>query len=193
MFQNKIIFPLLMMVVALCAMTSCSEDDNTIEEYADWKNVNDKYFDDLTSEVKDNSGWKRVRTWSKNNEGATANSDYILMKHIESNPDAKDEYPRYTDSVKVHYQGRLIPSPSYPKGYLFDSSYSGEFDSDIAVPVKFAVKDLVDGFTTALMNMRRGDSYQVYIPYQLGYGESDYNGIPGCSTLIFTIQLVDIW
>lgn len=193
MFQNRIIFPLLMMVVALFAMTSCSEDDNTIEEYADWQNVNNKYFDDLTQQVKDNRGWKRVRTWSKNDAGAKANSDYILMKYVESDPNAKDEYPLYTDSVKVHYQGRLIPSPSYPKGYLFDSSYSGEFNPDIANPTKFAVKGVVDGFTTAVMNMRRGDCYQVYIPYQLGYGESDYNGIPGGSTLIFTIRLVDFW
>lgn len=182
-----------MMVVALFAMTSCSEDDNTIEEYADWKNVNDKYFDDLTSKVKDDMGWKRVRTWSKNEAAATSNSDYILMQYIDSDPNAKDEYPRYTDSVRVHYRGRLIPSPSYPKGYLFDSSYSGEFDPNIANPTKFAVKDVVDGFSTALMNMRRGDSYQVYIPYQLGYGESDNNSIPGGSTLIFTIRLVDFW
>ena len=40
-----------MMVVALFAMTSCSEDDNTVEEYADWVNVNDKYFDEMTAKV----------------------------------------------------------------------------------------------------------------------------------------------
>lgn len=184
-----------MMVVALFAMTSCSEDDNTVEEYADWVNVNDKYFDEMTAKVQGMTGdtWKRVRTWSKNEAGATANSDFILMEKLDSDPLAEDVYPQYTDSVKVHYRGRLIPSPTYPKGYLFDSSYSGTFDPLIASPSKMAVSGVVDGFSTALMNMRRGDYYRVYIPYQLGYGATDYSDIPGGSTLIFEIRLVDFW
>ena len=184
-----------MMVVALFAMTSCSEDDNTVEEYADWVNVNDKYFDEMTAKVQGMTGdtWKRVRTWSKNEAGATANSDFILMEKLDSDPLAEDVCPQYTDSVKVHYRGRLIPSPTHPKGYLFDSSYSGTFDPLIASPSKMAVSGMVDGFSTALMNMRRGDYYRVYIPYQLGYGATDYSDIPGGSTLIFEIRLVDFW
>ena len=195
MFKHKLTFSLLMMVVALFAMTSCSEDDNTVEEYADWVNVNDKYFDELTAKVQGMTGdtWKRVRTWSKNEAAATANSDFILMEKLDSDPEAADEYPQYTDSVKVHYQGRLIPSPTYPKGYLFDSSYSGTFDPLIASPTKFAISGVVDGFSTALLNMRRGDYYRVYIPYQLGYGTSASSSIPGGSTLIFEIRMVDFW
>lgn len=195
MFKHKLTFPLLMMVVALFAMTSCSEDDNTVEEYADWVNVNDKYFDELTTKVQGMSGdtWKRVRTWSKNEAGATANSDYIIMEKLDSDPTAVDACPQYTDSVKVHYQGRLIPSPTYPKGYLFDSSYSGTFDPLIASPAKFAISGVVDGFSTALLNMRRGDYYRVYIPYQLGYGLTASGSIPAGSTLIFEIRMVDFW
>ena len=95
--------------------------------------------------------------------------------------------------MKVHYQGRLIPSPTYPKGYLFDSSYSGTFDPLIASPAKFAIRGVVDGFSTALLNMRRGDYYRVYIPYQLGYGLTASGSIPAGSTLIFEIRLVDFW
>ena len=78
MYKYKLTFPLLMMVVALFAMTSCSEEDNTVEEYADWVNVNDKYYDDLTAKVLgmgDNSTWKRVRTWPKIEKAANANTD----------------------------------------------------------------------------------------------------------------------
>lgn len=186
-----------MTVVALFAMTSCSEDDNTVEEYADWQNVNDKYFDDLTAKVQSGSVpgmWKRVRTWSKNEAGALANSDFILMEDLGNCASSLDmSCPQYTDSVKVHYQGRLIPSPSYPNGFLFDTSFRGEFNADIANPSKMAVKGVVDGFATALLNMRRGDHYRVYIPYQLGYGSSDNSSIPGGSTLIFDLRLVDFW
>ena len=196
MYKYKLTFPLLMIVVALFAMTSCSEEDNTVEEYADWVNVNDKYYDDLTAKVLgmgDNSTWKRVRTWSKIDEAANANSDYIIMEKLGSDPTAKDEYPQYSDSVKVHYQGRLLPSPTYPKGYLFDSSYQGAFDPAIANPTKMAISGVVDGFTTALLNMRRGDYYRVYIPYQLGYGLKASSSIPAGSTLIFEIRMVDFW
>ena len=195
MYKYKLTFPLLMMVVALFAMTSCSEEDNTVEEYADWVNVNDKYFDEMTAKVQGMTGdtWKRVRTWSKIDEAANANSDYIIMEKLGSDPTAKDEYPQYSDSVKVHYQGRLLPSPTYPKGYLFDSSYQGAFDPAIANPTKMAISGVVDGFTTALLNMRRGDYYRVYIPYQLGYGLKASSSIPAGSTLIFEIRMVDFW
>ena len=56
-----------------------------------------------------------------------------------------------------------------------------------------AVRGVVHGFSTALMNMRRGDYYRVYIPYQLGYGLTDNGTIPGGSTLIFEIRMVDFW
>ncbi len=185
-----------MMVVALFAMTSCSEEDNTVEEYADWVNVNDKYYDDLTAKVLgmgDNSTWKRVRTWSKIDEAANANSDYIIMEKLGSDPTAKDEYPQYSDSVKIHYQGRLLPSPTYPKGYLIDSSYQGAFEPAIANTTKMANSGGLDGFKTAMLNMRRGDYYRVYIPYQLGYGLKASSSIPAGSTLIFEIRMVDFW
>ena len=184
-----------MMVVALFAMTSCSEDHTTVDEYADWVNVNDKYFDETTAKVQGMTGdtWKRVRTWSKNDAAATANSDFILIETRDIDPSAEDVYPQYSDSVKVYYRGRLIPSPTYPKGYLFDSSYSVTFDPLIASPSKMAISGVVDGFSTALLNMRRGDYYRVYIPYQLGYGTSASSSIPGGSTLIFEIRMVDFW
>ena len=56
-----------------------------------------------------------------------------------------------------------------------------------------AISGVVDGFSTALLNMRRGDYYRVYIPYQLGYGTSASSSIPGGSTLIFEIRMVDFW
>jgi len=55
------------------------------------------------------------------------------------------------------------------------------------------VSGVVDGFTTALQHMRKGDRWKVYIPYQLGYGESANSSIPGYSTLVFDITLNNFW
>jgi FKBP-type peptidyl-prolyl cis-trans isomerase FklB len=77
---------------------------------------------------------------------------------------------------------------------MFDTSYYGpELNIMTAVPVKFAVKDLVNGFQTALMNMHEGDRFEVVVPQTLGYGSSTSNSaIPAYSTLRFDIMLTYI-
>jgi FKBP-type peptidyl-prolyl cis-trans isomerase len=40
--------------------------------------------------------------------------------------------------------------------------------------------------------MAVGSKYKLYVPYQLGYGASDYNSIPGGSMLIFEMELLDV-
>jgi FKBP-type peptidyl-prolyl cis-trans isomerase FklB len=52
---------------------------------------------------------------------------------------------------------------------------------------------VVDGFSTALQNMHRGDYWRVIVPYQLGYNKESKTGIPAYSTLVFDIWLVDFW
>ena len=74
---------------------------------------------------------------------------------------------------------------------MFDRSYSGEYNPQTIQPVKFAVNGVVDGFATALMHMSIGDRWEVYIPYQLGYGTQvqSSGSIPAYSTLIFDVGL----
>ena len=106
----------------------------------------------------------------------------------------------YTDTVEVHYRGKLI------NGVSFDESYSqSELDYELLQPTSMVVSNLINGFTTALLNMRegdhslsqwqyKGDRWKVYIPYQLGYGTSKYGeSIPAYSVLIFDIALVRTW
>ena len=187
-----------MMVVALFATTSCSEDDGNVEEYPDWQQRNVTYFDNLTDSVQKliasgRTDWKRIRTWAKSDGSYLTNADYILVRVLSDAPATETASPLYTDSVSVHYSGRLLPSTSYPSGLRFDASFQEPFDPDIAVATKFSAGGVVDGFSTALQNMRRGDRWEVYMPYQLGYGESGYQNIPGYSVLIFDIGLKDFW
>ena len=98
--------------------------------------------------------------------------------------------PMFSDSVMVNYQGRLMPSASYPSGYVFDGNYTGDYNPATVKPVTFYVGGLVDGFTTALQYMHIGDRWRVYIPYQLGYGSADNGSIPAYSTLVFDVELL---
>ena len=93
--------------------------------------------------------------------------------------------------VSVHYRGRLIPLYDGSE-FVFDQSFQGSLNSDVALPVQYAVSTVVTGWTTALQQMKVGDRWEVYIPSDLAYGEYGQSSIPGYSTLIFDITLVDI-
>lgn len=189
---------------AVFGLASCSEEDDTVEEFPNWQARNDAFFNSLTDSVLNllelnpaRTDWKRIKSWSKSDSIEGSNSDYIIVKVIEEG-DPASATPLYTDTVTVHYLGRLLPSVSYPYGYVFDQSYYGNYYDDVSKPLQMAIGNsggnmLVDGFATALQHMRRGDHWMVYIPYQLGYGSQSHTGVPAYSTLIFDLRLVDFW
>ncbi len=189
---------------AVFGLASCSEEDDTVEEFPNWQTRNDAFFNSLTDSVMNllelnpaRTDWKRIKSWSKSDSIEGSNSDYIIVNVIEEG-DAASATPLYTDTVTVHYLGRLLPSVSYAYGYVFDQSYYGNYYDDVSKPLQMAIGNsggnmLVDGFATALQHMRRGDHWMVYIPYQLGYGSQSQTGVPAYSTLIFDLRLVDFW
>ena len=197
---------LLFAVAAAVALgfASCSEEDDTVEEFPGWQARNEAYFNHLSDSVAEllrldpsRTDWKRIKSWSKDSEAVGVNSDYIVVNVVEEG-DPASATPLYTDTVSVHYRGRLLPSVSYTQGLVFDESFTGDFDPDVAHPFTFAVgassgSALIDGFATALQHMRRGDHWIVYIPHQLGYGSRANGSIPAFSTLTFDLRLVDFW
>ena len=184
------------LVIAL-AIVSCKEEDGVVEEYPNWQANNDGYFQRLVSETQTaiNGGddsWQLITGYSKPvTDYSPQYYDYIVVKKLENGEGTTS--PLQTDSVEVHYMGRLLPSPSYAQGLIFDRSYAGTFDPELATPSKFPINGVVRGFATALMHMHRGDHWRIYIPYQLGYGGSARSAIPAYSTLIFDLQLENFW
>jgi FKBP-type peptidyl-prolyl cis-trans isomerase FklB len=89
--------------------------------------------------------------------------------------------PKASDKVKVHYEGKLID------GTIFDSSYRrGE-------PAVFNVDRLIKGWSEILQMMPVGSVWEVYIPYDLAYGEKGAGkAVPPYSTLIFKVELLGI-
>ncbi len=187
-----------MLLFFATALVSCSEADDSVEEYPDWQNYNTTYFNNIYATAKsaitsgDSDTWKIYKSWSMPKDTTTFVSgpeDYIVVKVLESG--IGSGCPLYTDNVWVHYQGRILPSTSYASGYVFDQSYYGTFNENTAVPTELGVSSTVDGFSTALQNMHIGDHWQIYIPYQLGYGTSSSNTtIPAYSVLVFDVRLV---
>lgn len=86
-----------------------------------------------------------------------------------------------TNNVEVHYEGKLID------GTVFDSSYKRN------KPATFRPTDVIKGWTEALKMMPEGSVWEIYVPWQLAYGERGAQGrIPPYSALIFKIELLKV-
>ena len=184
--------------LALLSLVACKEEDDTVEEFVNWQATNDQYFSNLVEETQErvvagDKSWSLIPAYTKPNTGyALDYCDYVVAEKLEEG-DGKTS-PLLSDSVEVHYEGRLLPSLNYPLGYVFDKSYTGTFDPVVASPAKFLLQGVVVGFSSVLMRMHRGDHWRVYIPYQLGYNNSSTSSfIPAYSTLIFDLRLEDFW
>lgn len=89
--------------------------------------------------------------------------------------------PTANQQVKCHYEGTLI------NGAKFDSSY------DRKEPAVFPVNGVIQGWVEALQLMPVGSKWELYIPYNLAYGERGAGqSIPPYATLIFTVELLEI-
>ena len=181
---------LLVLLLAPLLMVACSESDTQEEEFPNWQEQNDSYFQNIYNKAMTNTdgSWKIIKSYAFEDTVAHDITANIVVQVL--NEGKGSGCPLFTDSVLVNYRGRLIPSASYSEGYVFDSSYQGDYDVTTARPVTFCVGALVDGFATALQYMHIGDHWRVYIPYQLGYGSFAKTGIPAYSTLVFDIALV---
>ena len=111
-------------------------------------------------------------------EGVTVLPSGLQYKVLKSGEGRK---PGRTDKVKCHYEG------TFPNGQKFDSSY------DRDEPAVFGVNQVIAGWTEALQLMSEGSAWELYIPYNLAYGEA---GAPGAitpySALVFKVELIEV-
>ncbi|MBI5731299.1 MAG: FKBP-type peptidyl-prolyl cis-trans isomerase [Ignavibacteriales bacterium] len=115
---------------------------------------------------------------NKNKEGVKTTASGLQYKILVSGTGSS---PKDTSKVKVHYAGRLLD------GKEFDSSYKRN------QPSEFLLNQVIKGWTEALQLMHVGDKWELYIPYQLAYGEEGRGDmIPPASVLIFEVELLDI-
>ena len=91
-----------------------------------------------------------------------------------------DVHPKASSKVKVHYHGTLLD------GTIFDSSV------DRNQPISFGLKQVIKGWTEGLQLMTVGEKTRLFIPAELGYGNSAAGKIPPGSLLIFDVELLAI-
>ena len=179
------------------AVTSCEETDGAVDPYFNWQERNELYIDSIAKVARANLGeevgqWKAIHTYKFNppiNDLNPDVNDYVYCKILEKGTGTVK--PLFTDSVTTHYRGQLIPLYDGQK-VVFDESFQGELNKEVAIPVGFTVNGVIEGWTTILQHMVVGDRWEIHVPYQLGYGIYGSGDIPGYSALVFDVQLDDI-
>jgi FKBP-type peptidyl-prolyl cis-trans isomerase len=88
--------------------------------------------------------------------------------------------PAISDSVIVHYRAMFINRD------VFDMSYDRG-------PAGIKLDEVFTGLSQGIRLMKEGSIYELYIPPELAYGDQTFaNIIPAGSTLIYTIELIEI-
>jgi FKBP-type peptidyl-prolyl cis-trans isomerase len=111
--------------------------------------------------------------------GVTTTASGLQYQVIEAG-DARSASPAPGDRVTVHYRGRLID------GTEFDSSDAH------AQAATFNVSAVIKGWREALLLMKPGAKWRLFVPPELGYDLNSPPTIPPGSALIFDIELLKI-
>lgn len=113
--------------------------------------------------------------------GVKVTASGLQYKVLASGP-ATGVSPGLSDEVKVNYEGKLID------GTTFDSSY------DRGQPAILSVDHVIPAWTEVLQMMRPGDTWMIYVPAVLGYGDEGAGDgkIPPGAALVFKIELISV-
>jgi FKBP-type peptidyl-prolyl cis-trans isomerase len=102
-----------------------------------------------------------------------------LQYHPLKTVDASAPKPAPGSVVTVNYEGKLID------GAVFDSSYARN------EPISFPLSNVIAGWQEGVPMMRVGETWEFAIPAGLAYGADSAGPIPGGSTLLFKVELLE--
>jgi len=168
----KNLFHLLIFAALSLSFNACNKTDSTTV----WKDANTNAYNAITK----NPEYSVIQT--------TTGPSEVYKKVINSGTGT--EHPFQTSNVKVLYQG------TFYDGTIFDA---GTTQSNTPVEFSLGGQSVVRGFSFALQQMVVGDKWEIWIPYYLGYGSSDYYDpttyqliCKAYTTLVFQVELVSI-
>ncbi|MCM1452738.1 MAG: FKBP-type peptidyl-prolyl cis-trans isomerase [Clostridium sp.] len=180
--MKKLPFCILLSIICLWFAPSCSDDDSTTidEAYKDWAETNAQWLNEQQARTNpDGTAYFKsiIPAWDP--------SGYVLIHYFNDRAETEGNLsPMYTSTVDTRYH------LAYCEGTPIDSSTNittygpGIFRTQLTA--------VIPGWVIAMEDMRVGDTAEVLIPYQQGYGTNTASGILPYSALKFNIRLVDI-
>lgn len=112
--------------------------------------------------------------------GVKALPSGTLYKVLHSGP-ADGVSPKIGDEIKVHYECALTD------GFVVDSSF------ERGAPAVMPLNDrLIPGWVEAMVRMKPGDEWTVYVPPKEAYGEEGKDPVPPNAAIVFRLQLIAV-
>ncbi len=114
-------------------------------------------------------------------EGVVTLPSGLMYKVLKASDKADGKTPLVGTPCACHYAGTLTD------GTEFDSSYKR------GSPTTFAPNQVIKGWTEAMQLMKEGDTWELYIPSELAYGDRGAGRmIPGGAVLVFKLELIEV-
>lgn len=166
----------LMPVLLICfSLTNCFKDDEPVaEQYREWKAKNDQYVLDAEArtEADGTPFYERL-------EPSWAPTAFTLIHWFNDRSlTEKNLSPMDNSTVDITYLLMNVDGDTISTSFASpDSIYRSQPSNNII------------GVWYAMTQMHVGDSVQLVIPSQAGYGERANGGIPPYSTLVYNIKM----
>lgn len=202
-------------VLLACTLFACKKENDVYDPYYNWQSRNAEWFaqaaDTARREIamakaqypngndwEAHCNWRMYKSLMRSPNVPGALNDSIVCKIIKRG--YGDFKPTFTDSVRMHFRGWLMPT-EYEEANgsketsmtVFTQTYYGDFDPRIAAPQLMYVGGTVEGYQLALQNMVEGDDWMVYIPAKLAYNDESSSAIPAYSTLLYRMYVVGVY
>lgn len=191
---------ILLLGLLLLSFGACSDDKNDGEVSEEWKRHQAGWEEKIREEVRKGL-YTEVKSESRNGSIYWRTSDYInnnmngdfdkegpeAIPKTKSTVQKQRESIEETDQVEVRYEGWYYNLKD--KKVVFDSTEKAPSGNNASSLITL-VNGVVDGFKTALMDMKVGEERIVCMPYKLGYGVYGSGNIPGYTTLFFDIKVL---
>jgi peptidylprolyl isomerase/FKBP-type peptidyl-prolyl cis-trans isomerase FklB len=173
--MKKYGFYLSIALVTLFTGTSCKDDKD--DHLNKWMIANQVAFNAIVA----NPEYKELK--SPGNEGS------IYYRVLTAGTGTDSIY--YTSTVTCYYKGWFVAD--YPLYNIKNGTIFQQKLFDDGSPYGLSVgAEVRKGWKTALQHMVKGDRWEIWIPYPLGYGRGGSDNIPGYSTLAYEIEVVTV-
>lgn len=179
------LLPLAGILTAAAMLPACnSDDDNSIDlnDFKEWREQNDAWLNEMQQRRNPDGTPYYTTVIPDWNPGA-----FVLMHYFNDRSEtAGNLVPLYTSTVDVRYIGYDC------EGERFDSSTTVNAYGKLGV-ARFACNEVIQGWSIAMENMHVGDTAEIIVPYNVGYGASYTSTLKPYSTLRFNVRLEDIY
>lgn len=180
-------------LVLLTLMFVSCEETEEVGRYDNWRTRNEAFIDSLGNVYETVPGKGQLERFS----AFVDPGSYIYYKKktpVETkylNKDLLGKRPTSASTASFYYKGMNILRERFDGFYGDDPNLESNANEGETNPSSMALSGLIIGWQETLQHMTVGERWEIYIPWEYGYGNSANNSILGYSTLIFDLQLLD--